>query len=92
MKETFAAQIDTVQTFVHNFGAFRYFMKMYTIHLLEWKLKNKNFKRTSNIQAFLCHCFILIQFLLFYSAVMYETGAVVSHARSLWRIEIIKTK
>ncbi|XP_048731868.2 ryanodine receptor-like isoform X6 [Ostrea edulis] len=27
-----------------------------------------------------------------FSAVMYETGAVCSHARSLWRIEIIKTK
>ncbi|XP_071161899.1 ryanodine receptor-like [Mytilus edulis] len=27
-----------------------------------------------------------------FSAVMYETGAVCSHARSLWRIEIIRTK
>ncbi|KAK3094056.1 hypothetical protein FSP39_023525 [Pinctada imbricata] len=27
-----------------------------------------------------------------FNAVMYETGAVVSHARSLWRIELIRTK
>jgi hypothetical protein len=40
--------------------------------------------------------FYFLKFLIFvmlhFSAVMYETGAVCSHARSLWRIEIIKTK
>lgn len=44
------------------------------------------------ITFFLSICMMQCSVIWCFSAVMYETGAVCSHARSLWRIEIIKTK